>query len=449
MIENSGEVDILAFTLMGASSKRNAVDKIGFFGSGNKYAIANLLRRGIKFSIYSGVNEIKVYTKTVKHRETDFENIVFETDGVPFSTSLTTAMGPKWEAWYIMRELYCNAVDEGGVQVKITDDAEQHMAGEYGKTRVYIELVDELFDVINHWNAYFTADRKDLIAHIKEDTSKLFETVPECKVYHKYDEKFRIYRKGVLVYVGEEKSVFDYDLFTAEINEERILSNIYDAKRKLGVSIGAGGDAPLLKKIMQGMDKFNRHNLTNAESQMYFHYSIGRNKENWKGAVEGLTLVNEHRKSSYTDALEANDSMLVNADISYALAEIGAGSKTLGVPTKGLSHSFRETLITQEQQALLDKAYEFLVTADFEFGTIRVQPVQFDDYAIAGMADLQGNLIYIGQACFDKGLKFTVSCLMEEYAHIKSRQGDETRAFQNYLIDKWLCEIEKRLEINL
>lgn len=450
MIENEGEVDILAFTLMGASSKRNSTDKIGFFGSGNKYAIANLLRRGIDFSIYSGINQIKVYTKQVTHREQTFDNIVFETDGVPFTTSLTTAMGPKWEPWYIIRELYCNAVDEGGVRMEILDDKDGQISycGTPGKTRIFIELVDELYDVVNHWNGYFTNERRDLIEHMGPKEITMFENTPEVKLYHKYDEKFRIYRKGVLVYVGDEKSIFDYDLFTAEINEERILSNVYQAKRSIGKAVGGAASDKVIKKLVQGMDKNNRNNFASAETEMYVHYQIPHNKENWAKAVDGLIVVNGTRKESYADELKKPNTVLLDGNISYQLGQSDLG-KVLGVPAKGLSHSFKECIVTEEHQGVLNKAFEFLVMADFDFGGIKIQPVNFDDYAIAGMADLEGNKIFIGQACFDKGLKFMVNCLMEEHSHIASRFGDETRAFQNYLLDKWLCEIEKRMEITL
>jgi hypothetical protein len=44
LIENKGEIDINALILMGGTTKREDESKIGFFGSGNKYAIALLLR---------------------------------------------------------------------------------------------------------------------------------------------------------------------------------------------------------------------------------------------------------------------------------------------------------------------------------------------------------------------------------------------------------------------
>ena len=56
-ISNKGNIDINAFRLMGASTKRGS-DKIGFFGSGLKYGISTLLREGIGLRVFSGIEEI-------------------------------------------------------------------------------------------------------------------------------------------------------------------------------------------------------------------------------------------------------------------------------------------------------------------------------------------------------------------------------------------------------
>ena len=51
-ITNDGEIDSLSLSLVGASTKRADGSKIGFFGSGNEYALALLLRENIDFKIF-------------------------------------------------------------------------------------------------------------------------------------------------------------------------------------------------------------------------------------------------------------------------------------------------------------------------------------------------------------------------------------------------------------
>lgn len=51
VIRNQGVMDIEAITMMGLSTKQDDNTKIGMFGTGNKYAIAVLMREGYELSI--------------------------------------------------------------------------------------------------------------------------------------------------------------------------------------------------------------------------------------------------------------------------------------------------------------------------------------------------------------------------------------------------------------
>lgn len=76
LIENKGELDISSLILLGASTKRDSKNMIGFFGSGNKYAIATLIKHGIKFAIYSGEEKIDIATEDVDFRGVNFKKII-------------------------------------------------------------------------------------------------------------------------------------------------------------------------------------------------------------------------------------------------------------------------------------------------------------------------------------------------------------------------------------
>ena len=156
LIQNDGEIESNSFELIGASTKRTEKGKVGFFGSGLKYSIAYMIRNNIDFRVFSGESEIKFTTIPENLRGQVFNRICI--NGKP--TSYTDTMGYTWtEDWFVLREIYCNAIDETNcVMVK---DTELISATE-GKTRIYVELTEKLQLVVDSWDSYFSDEREPL-----------------------------------------------------------------------------------------------------------------------------------------------------------------------------------------------------------------------------------------------------------------------------------------------
>src|SRR5690606_23195208 len=113
--------DVNAFTLIGATTKRDDNTKIGLYGSGNKYAISALIRNNIDFRVFSGDNEIRFSTKETTFRDKNFSIITINGK----DTSLTTNMGGEdWDDPFApIREIYSNALDEDeNASLSICDD---------------------------------------------------------------------------------------------------------------------------------------------------------------------------------------------------------------------------------------------------------------------------------------------------------------------------------------
>ncbi len=200
-ISNKKEIDINAFRLLGASTKRGDKTKIGYFGSGLKYAIAVLIRDKVKLKVYSGSDEIKINTVKKKFGDKNFDVIKFNNQ----LSSLTTDMGVDWKTWFAIREIYCNALDEGSCKV----DVANKMKAEKGNTIFFIEMNDKIKDVFKNWNNYFSDKRTDII--YEDGKNKVFIG----------GEKFVMYRKGIKVCEKPVESLFHYDLDEMEINESR------------------------------------------------------------------------------------------------------------------------------------------------------------------------------------------------------------------------------------
>jgi len=232
-IENNGLLCAEDLMLIGSSSKRDQSDKIGFFGSGWKYALSWLLRNESAPIIFSGDKEIKIDFEITMHRNNAVR--VITVDSV--KTSLTTDMGPKWSGWMAIREIVSNAIDEGGY--KMRTDYSPEFKPEEGKTVIYIPLNQELANVIVNFNNYFSFDRKpDFI-------------LPGGKVYIKSEKSpVVVYRKGIRCIDTKTETLLDFDINELNINEDR-LATFYDFENGVKKMIDKCDDAKLLKLIIE------------------------------------------------------------------------------------------------------------------------------------------------------------------------------------------------------
>lgn len=216
LVQNDEEIDILAFNLIGASTKRDDDNKIGFFGSGLKYSLAYALRNNIEIKIFSGEKEVEVSTKTINFRGKDF-NVICIND---IETSFTSSMGPTWEKdWFIIREIWSNAKDENNAVIIPSTEIVQ---GVKNKTRIYIEITENLKKVVENWDNYFSEDLTPLFSIDNLYTSYLSSKLTKQKV-DVYNKKGIIYRKGIKVY-EDDKLKYSYNFEDTDINEDRTLS---------------------------------------------------------------------------------------------------------------------------------------------------------------------------------------------------------------------------------
>lgn len=210
---NKGEVDPQAFTLLGASTKRDEAGKIGMFGSGNKYALAYFLRNDYEVKIYSGKDEIKIGRKPVLFIHDTFN--VMTVNGK--ETSITDQSGPDWILWHAIREIYSNALDEGVIDFKLTEDIDYSE----GITSIYITAKPEVLEFMKNIKFFFSFDTNFMF---KSSTGKILE---------KNGETLNLFRRGIRCYDTEKNSIFDYDIKNIEINESRVIK--YDSMSKSAV----------------------------------------------------------------------------------------------------------------------------------------------------------------------------------------------------------------------
>lgn len=200
-IKNDGLLDIRLIQLMGGTTKADDNYKIGQFGTGLKYTLSYLLRNNILFHIYIDGVKVELETKSENIRDTNFDVIYINGD----RSSITTNMGQDWLAWMIIRELWCNALDEK----KPINEVVQEISPSKGATEYYIQMVPDIQKVVDNWGKIFIHNEVPIM-----ETEKF--------AIYAGGEELRCYKHGVLIKTVKKcKSVFRYDIKDAKLNELR------------------------------------------------------------------------------------------------------------------------------------------------------------------------------------------------------------------------------------
>jgi hypothetical protein len=406
-IMNDGEIDLNALFLLGASTKEGQ-GKIGFFGSGNKYAIATLLRLGVPFEIYSGKHRIAITTELVGFRGESFQQIVL--DGKP--TSFTTRMGPSWELWYAIREFYCNALDEGGESFTVVN-TELPMDG---KTTIYIEMTPEVEKVWNERQRYFLPKNF-------EPLYKATTEFGEAKVYGAEDGRCRIYRKGICVHQESMRAAFWYDFDELSINESRETQYSYEYLEDIAAAMMC---APTKELAIMCIDGAEDHDT--LEGQVQFGYvNTTQFSDAWKEAIGSRTVI----KHSWVPHLAREDVCAGVVLPDNCVDRLQAQFPDLNYRDK-IVGDFEEAEPTPEQKKMLDKAIEEI--NDMGYGnSCGVLYGRFKSNTTMGAYNAIDHKIRISLDFFDKGYDELVATFLEEFLHAAG-YNDGSREFEGYLM---------------
>jgi len=433
LIQNDGEIESNSFELIGASTKRNDNSKIGFFGSGLKYSVAFMMRNNIDFKIFSGEQEMIFTTIPEKLKEQIFDRICI--NGKP--TSFTVTMGPTWtEEWFVLREIYCNALDESSCQV-IRETENINAAA--GKTRIYIEATENLKIVVDNWDAYFTSERELMLEVDKVYTSYLGDktTSQKTQIYKKTEGV--IYRKGIRVGL-EDGMLYDYGFDYVQINEDRTAKNLGALSYAFSDIIAKMPNENYVISILRsGFDEkpcFEYRSIQNSKP-------TGSFSSKWIEFSKNYCLVLREKSGNYAEEISRTkkEVFLLPSYFAKELKKnlpqvmiIGLG-RTIG------DVGMTDVVVTPKMNYLLKDVVKSLNEMQYQI-PYNMTIVQFDDNDTLGRADIKTKEIYLSDKLFDMGRREIAMCIMEEVEHIISGKSDETRAFQNHLFSSWLKTME-------
>lgn len=421
-IKNKGVLDIRLVALMGGTTKSNDEFKIGQFGTGLKYTLAYLVRNNIDFHIFAGEEKVDIKVETEVIRDEDFNIICI--NGA--RTSITDKMGLDWTAWMIIRELWCNALDEGQSERSLTED----LTGEVDSTSFYIQVTSEFKNVIDNWSKYFVHDVEPIYA------SK------ECAIYPGGDS-LRIYKQGVLVKEVEgKKSLFAYDLKNATINEMR---QYYGSVGYVIFKCLQHADE---KTITYFIENLTPEHFEGADSMDYNWYqNFG---ETWKKAIGSAKLIHkeavENIKARGVD-MDLTGIVIVPKKLYEALTSQfeGIGALRVSAKIKEFYETYNSKLDEKIKQALVileETEYNFSPELKFIYGV-------FGDKTVMAQVSLDKKEVYLSESLSTSSLFEIIHILIEENEHFKTGFSDHSREFQTHFIKLYAQQLLHNQKITL
>lgn len=421
-VKSFNEIDIEAFSLIGASTKRDKEGFIGLYGSGNKYSISSLIRNGIDFKVFSGEDEIVFTTREQSFRDQTFKIICINGK----ETSLTTDMGGKdWDNPFApIREIYSNALDEDkDATIKQTED----FVPEKGYTKFYIEMTEEVKHFYKNVHLYF-CDKNPKVVFSNSEGSILSNT----------DRTVRIFRKGILAHQDDKKAaVFHYNLPNVEINESRVVKSQSTVQVNLAYLLKSITNTDVIEQLIYSLQK---NNNTHVEHSVYWECSRGFSKE-WEEVCRDKKLA----PLEYTEIFDDKDlknALLLPVDLLKALKADFPELNILGL-TSSNGKDFTEV---QPSKILVDKVLDALdllnnTRYSYRLNKPQIKYVRFMDENTLGLAE--NNNIYLASKLDVEDVPMIAKIIIEENEHNITGYSDKSRQFQNHLFSLYFDELQQ------
>lgn len=411
-IKNTGTIDEKSLYLLGASTKREDSSKIGMFGSGNKYALAFLLRNEYEVSIFSGPNKIEIgFEEEVLGGKT-FKSIVVNGR----NTGITTEFGKDWQLWQAIREIYCNAIDEGGYSMEYVSD----VSPKDGETHFYIKTRPEVSNFFADYDSYF-GDRKDVLFENKYG-----------KILRKHNEKANIYRKGVKCFNSNKNSIFDYDFPEILIDENRLVMYSWNIEEYIWRLIYSCENKELIRLfIMNENDELLEKSISD-----WINISPSYVSQEFKECISEMRLCNKNMSGYLEDEEKLTFTFLpgkIFNSIRGLLSENNLGNRFKVAGTELYAHFSLKELhdynLKKAKDFFKECNYEEPISWDMDFGI-------FDNSKILAFADIVNMKMIISKRALEGGIQELISAIIEEHVHLKYKTSDETRAMQSALIEE-------------
>ncbi len=382
---NDGLLDLRFITLFGAS-KKVGNSPIGYFGTGLKYAIAVLLREGQKVSLYRG-GDIHVFgTVNENIRGAQFRTVTMDDQPIGF----TTELGKNWKTWMAFRELYANAIDEGGsVREKQTPKPRQ------GMTIIVVDgqKIEEQF-----------AQRDTIILPRKTplERGKNLDRYSGAS-HHTYYRGVRICKAKHSLYTWSIRS-------GCELTEDRTFKYSWEASNQVARHILGSHDKNLIQQCIT------------AEISIY------------EGALDYDCY---HPEGPSAEFLE------VAQEVASHGKPLSTSAKHVAEKAIGIMAPDASEQLSPVEQKKLDRAKTIIRRIGAEPDDFPIKVAKSLGPGCYGRA--HDGTIWLSIFAFEQGTKMVASTLYEEWVHLQFGYEDESRGMQNFLFEKLFTLAEEHI----
>lgn len=372
-LTNPGLIPIEAVVTMGISAK-DGENPIGFFGTGLKYAIASLLRTSHKITIWRGLDRYDFAVEPGEVRGKSFDFIRMTGPDGDSRLGFTTHLGAHWETWQVFREVYSNCLDEAGdITFARVDPKEDH-------TTIWVTGA-AFACAARERDRYFLSS--PAIA-----SGSLVDIHPgaSCGVYY----------RGVLVASHDRHAAFTYNLTTEmTLTEDRTLKCDWSAQTYIAHTLANCTDRKILERALTNVEGFEGQLTFGTVCEAFAETALDLCERRGTAAVIGAAV---------------------------KAAEQWAQREARVAPA----------LLSERERAEVEDAKAFLASIGYRI-TAPIVVAETLGPDVFGMA--RNETIFIARVTLNRGGNFLIGTLLEEHLHLSQGFADESRRFQDFLID--------------
>jgi hypothetical protein len=445
MIRNPGVADYRGFTLIGASTTRNAnlEGTSGQFGSGSKNSCALLLRNKIRPIVYTGNLRLEFFSKAEHMQGQTFNRVAVkysgkDSNGTTKNNTEDLGFALEWgvKDWtnitMAYREFVSNAIDGSissghthtDIEFKVVDEPR----AKAGHTSVFLPYTTEIEEAHRELSTMFL--------HFGNPSSYLKSKLLPKK--HPELDKVLVYKKGVLVSTVDGKSVFDYNLGNElDLDESRNASS-WDVRYAIAHALQDASSeqlAEIMKKLLETSEVWEGQldstyltsptDIRNVTWQKAWKSFVGENGVAVSGIAQIAAFVENKGFTPYTVLSPSWLSTMAKYGIATETKVLSSNEVAGNVPSEA----------TEDMKNAVNWAWSLIESFGLTNGKTKPEVSAFTSIMTAG-TQLRGyyenGKIYLHTDLGDSKLLKKVA--LEELVHHITGAEDNSRDMQDYLL---------------